>query len=89
MAEWIEVPGHRIYVISGHELRNGFDYIAENGRPATRGEFRTVSCGRRTAKFLSGPASPRNVAEFMTTQHSKRYDFKELGDRRSYGNEAS
>jgi hypothetical protein len=36
MAEWIEVPGHRIYVISGHELRDGFDYIGENGRPATR-----------------------------------------------------
>ena len=32
MAEWIEVPAHRIYVISGHELRDGFDYIGENGR---------------------------------------------------------
>jgi hypothetical protein len=39
MAAWIEVPAHRIYVISAHELRDGFDYIAENGRPATRGEI--------------------------------------------------
>src|SRR6266498_2006650 len=39
-------------------------------------EFSTVSCERRTAKFLSVPASLRNVAEFMTTRRSKRYDFK-------------
>jgi integrase len=39
-------------------------------------KFRTVSCETRTAKFLSWPASPRNVAEFMTTRLSKRYDFK-------------
>jgi hypothetical protein len=39
MAAWIEVPAHRIYVISAHELRDGFDYIDENGRPATRGEI--------------------------------------------------
>src|SRR5262249_61421483 len=53
--------------------------------PRRAAKFRTVSCERRTAKFLGGPASPRNVAEFMTTQHSKRYDFKELGEPRSYG----
>src|SRR5215510_8859073 len=52
--------------------------------PRRAAKFRTVSCERRTAKFLSGPASPRNVAEYMTTLHSKRYDFKELGDQRSY-----
>jgi len=39
MAEWIEVPGHRIYVMSAHELQEGFDYIGENGRPAKRGEI--------------------------------------------------
>ena len=39
MAEWIEVPAHRIYVISAHELRDGFDYIGENGKPATPGEI--------------------------------------------------
>jgi hypothetical protein len=39
MTEWIEVPAHRIYVISADELRDGFDYIGENGRPATRGEI--------------------------------------------------
>jgi len=39
MAEWIEVPSHRIYVISGHELREGFDYIGENGRSAKRSEI--------------------------------------------------
>ena len=39
MAEWIEVPAHRIYVISAHELRDAFDYIGENGRPAARGEI--------------------------------------------------
>src|SRR5215475_14168294 len=47
--------------------------------PRRAAKFLTVSCERRTAKFLSGPASPRNVAEFMTTQHSKRYDFKRIG----------
>src|SRR5262245_39971263 len=46
--------------------------------PRRAAKFRTALCERRTAKFLSGPASPRNVAEFMTTQRSKRYDFKEL-----------
>jgi len=39
MAEWIEVPNHRIYVISALELQEGFDYIGENGRPARRGEI--------------------------------------------------
>ena len=36
MAEWIEVPAHRIYVIHAHELRDGFDYIGENGKPVER-----------------------------------------------------
>ena len=39
MAEWIEVPAHRIYLISARELRDGFDYIGENGRPAAGGEI--------------------------------------------------
>ena len=39
MAEWIEVPNHRIYVISALELQEGFDYIGENGRPARRAEI--------------------------------------------------
>ena len=39
MAEWIEVPAHRIYVISGHELRGGFDYIGENGRSVAGAEI--------------------------------------------------
>src|SRR5215471_17961480 len=51
---------------------------ARMGGPRRAAKFRTVSCERRTAKFLSGPASLRNVEEFMTTQRSKRYDFKEL-----------
>jgi hypothetical protein len=38
MAEWIEVPAHRIYVLSARELRESFDYIGENGRPAARAE---------------------------------------------------
>ena len=38
MAEWIEVPAHRIYVICARELRDGFDYIREHGRPAAHGE---------------------------------------------------
>jgi hypothetical protein len=32
MAEWIEVPAHRIYVTCTRELRDGFDYIGENGK---------------------------------------------------------
>jgi len=39
MAEWIEVPAHRIYVICARELRNGFDYIGENGKPVERDEI--------------------------------------------------
>jgi hypothetical protein len=39
MAEWIEVPAHRIYAISERELRDDFDYIGENGRPVARGEI--------------------------------------------------
>jgi len=39
MAEWIEVPAHRIYVICARELRDGFDYIGENGKPVERGEI--------------------------------------------------
>src|SRR6266498_466041 len=41
------------------------------GGPRRAAKFRTVSCERRTAKFLSGPASLRNVAEFMTTRQAK------------------
>lgn len=39
MADWIEVPNHRIYVISAHELQDDFECIGENGRHATRGEI--------------------------------------------------
>jgi hypothetical protein len=39
MAEWIEVPAHRIYVICVRELRDGFDYIGENGKVVERAEF--------------------------------------------------
>lgn len=38
MAEWIEVPAHRIYVLTARELRESFDYIGENGRSAARAE---------------------------------------------------
>jgi hypothetical protein len=38
MAEWIEVPAHRIYVLSARELRESFDYIGEHGRSAGRAE---------------------------------------------------
>ena len=66
------MPAHRIYVIGSHELRDGFDYIGENGRRAAK--IPTVSCERRTAKFLSGRASFHNIAEFVTARRSKRYD---------------
>jgi Chaperonin 10 Kd subunit len=40
------VPAHRIYV---HELRDGFDYIGENGKPAERDDISlTVRNERRT-----------------------------------------
>ena len=39
MAEWIEVPAHRIYVICARELRDGFACIGENGKPVERGEI--------------------------------------------------
>jgi hypothetical protein len=74
MAEWIEVPAHRIYVISERELRDDFDYIGENGDARRATKFPTVSYERRTAKFLGGPASLRNIPEFMSALRSKRYD---------------
>ena len=77
MAEWIEVPAHRIYAISERELRDDFDYIGENGRPVARGEIPYRFVRRRTAKFLSGPASLRNIPKFITARRSKRYDFME------------
>ena len=39
MAEWIEVPAHRIYVICARELRDGFDYIDEKGKPVKGAEL--------------------------------------------------
>jgi hypothetical protein len=57
MAEWIEVPAHRIYAISERELRDDFDYIGENGRPVARGEIPYRFVRRKDGKFLSGPAS--------------------------------
>ena len=39
MAEWIEVPAHRIYLISPHELQDGFDYVGKNGKPVKRDEI--------------------------------------------------
>ena len=39
MAEWIEVPAHRIYVICARELRDDFDYIGENGKPVKGAEI--------------------------------------------------
>jgi hypothetical protein len=39
MAEWIDIPAHRIYVISAHELLDGFDYLDENGKPVSRGQI--------------------------------------------------
>jgi hypothetical protein len=39
MAEWIEVPAHRIYVICARELRDDFDYIGENGKSVERAEI--------------------------------------------------
>jgi hypothetical protein len=39
MAEWIEVPAHRIYVIGARELRDDFDYIGEKGKPVKGAEI--------------------------------------------------
>jgi hypothetical protein len=39
MAEWIEVPAHRIYVICARELRDDFDYIDEKGKPVKGAEI--------------------------------------------------
>src|SRR5690349_18284682 len=58
---------------------------ARMGGPRRPAKFPTVSYERRTAKFLNGLASLRNIAKFITARRSKRYDFKELGDQRSYG----
>jgi hypothetical protein len=34
-----EVPAHRIYVICAPELRDGFDYIDEKGKPVKDAEI--------------------------------------------------
>jgi len=76
---------HRIYVICARELRDDFDYIGENGSPWNALKFPTVSSERRTGKFLSGPASLRNIREFMPARRSKRYDFRSGVDSRPHG----
>ena len=59
MAEWIEVPGHRIYVVSEDELLEGFDYVRENGRPAMRGEIPYRFVRKKDGKvFKWGPLRP-------------------------------
>ena len=74
MAEWIEVPAHRIYVISERELRNDFDYIGENGRPTARGEIPYRLVRKKDGKVFKWPASLHNIPEFMSARRSKRYD---------------
>ena len=89
MAEWIEVPAHRIYVTSARELRADFDYIGENGRPATPGEIPYRFVRKKDGKvFKWARFAPQYIAKFITARRSKRYDFKELGDQRSYGSGA-
>ena len=58
--------------------------VTFNGSAVTNGQAVTVVYEKRTAKFLSRPASLRNIATFITARRSKRYDFKELGDQRLY-----
>ena len=54
MAEWIEVPAHRIYVISAHELRDDFDFIRENGRPAMLGELPYLFVRKKDGRVFKG-----------------------------------
>src|SRR2546426_10466216 len=49
---------------------------ARMGSPWSALKFPTVSSERRTGKFLSGPASLRNIREVMPARRSKRYDFR-------------
>ena len=73
MAEWIEVPAHRIYAISERELRDDFDYIGENGRPVARGEIPYRFVRKKDGKVFKWArfapqyccASARNVKEVL------------------------
>jgi hypothetical protein len=83
MAEWIEVPAHRIYVICARELRDGFDYIDEKGKPVKGAEISYRFVRKKDGKVFKWARSFRNIPKFITVRRSKRYDFKELGDHRS------
>ena len=60
MSEWIEVPAHRIYVISARELRDDFDFFRENGRHAMLGEIPYRFVRKKDGKVFKLAASLRN-----------------------------
>ena len=70
MAEWIEVPAHRIYVISRVNYADGFDYIRENGRPVARGEIPYRFVRKKDGKVFK-------LARF-TPQYSGVHDYTAL-----------
>jgi len=61
MAEWIEVPAHRIYVICARELRDGFDYIGENGKPVERGEISYRFVRKKDGKVFNTESQPQKI----------------------------
>ena len=74
MAEWIEVPAHRIYVICARELRDDFDYIDEKGKPVKGAEISYRFVRKTDGKVFKWARFIPQYSEFMTARRSKRYD---------------
>jgi hypothetical protein len=68
MAEWIEVPAHRIYVICTRELRDGFDYIGENGKSVERAEISYRFVRKKDGKvFKWARFAPQHKGAYVCT----------------------
>ena len=61
MAEWLEVPAHRIYVICARELRDDFDYIGENGKPVERAEISYRFVRKKDGKVFNTESQPQKI----------------------------
>ena len=68
-------------------MRDDFDYIGENGRPVARGEIPYRFVRRKDGKVFKWARFAPQYTEVHkgSRGESKRYDFMELGDQRSYG----
>ncbi len=65
MAEWIDIPAHRILLVPHQELANEYDRLGADGGPVAEGEQtalvrrRRDGCIFKPARFCPIDASPR------------------------------